>query len=287
MGAKMILSDGMTLEQMAELLRPVPDEKDTYNGDGLLVCGTCGEKREKWVEVEGERLRCPRECTCRREKRVREEETKRRKDFETRFKQLRRDGVSDKKYLAWTFEQDDRRNAKVTNVCKKYVEHWPEMYRESMGILFYGEKGTGKSFLAGCIANALLEKLVPVCVTSLTRIMNQLQSERDKQTLIDRLDKYDLLVLDDLGVERDTDYAFEQMFAVVDARIRSGKPLIVTTNLTVEEMRRESEIKRGRIYDRIEEACPIKLSMTGASRRREIAAQKRRDALNLLGICNG
>ena len=82
--------------------------------------------------------------------------------------------------------------------------------------------GTGKSFFADCIAN---------------------------------LDDYSLLIIDDLGVERNTEYAMEQMFTVIDSRYRSKKPLIVTTNLKLEEIKNPPDLAHARIYDRILERC--------------------------------
>ena len=69
------------------------------------------------------------------------------------------------------------------------------------------------------------------------------------------LDDYSLLVIDDLGVERNTEYAMEQMFTVIDSRYRSKKPLIVTTNLKLEEIKNPPDLAHARIYDRILERC--------------------------------
>ncbi len=68
-----------------------------------------------------------------------------------------------------------------------------------------------------------------------------------------RTDKYN--IIDDLGVERNTEYAMEQMFTVIDSRYRSKKPLIVTTNLKLEEIKNPPDLARARIYDRILERC--------------------------------
>ena len=65
----------------------------------------------------------------------------------------------------------------------------------------------------------------------------------------------DLLILDDLGAERNTEYAVETVYNVIDSRYRVGKPVIVTTNLTLEEMQNSTDIKCHRIYDRIFEVC--------------------------------
>ena len=77
----------------------------------------------------------------------------------------------------------------------------------------------------------------------------------------------DLLVLDDLGAERSTEYAIEQLYAIVDQRYRSGKPLIVTTNMTLEQLKNGPELGRRRIYERVLEMCPYRCQFTGPNRR--------------------
>lgn len=184
-----------------------------------------------------------------------------------------------------TFAQDDNRNPAVSDVCRKYVDHWEEMKADNIGILFYGGVGTGKSFLACCIANALIDRCVKASVTNFPRIMNRLQGfGEDKQGFLDKLNRYDCLVIDDLGVERDTSYSVEQIYNVVDARSRSGKPLIVTTNLSLDDLRNPSSMGYARIYDRVLEMCPIKLKLSGDSRRTVNAAARRDRAKEILGM---
>ena len=67
--------------------------------------------------------------------------------------------------------------------------------------------------------------------------------------------EYDLLIIDDLGVERSTEYAMEQMFFVIDSRYRSRRPMIITTNLKLDELKNPSDLAHARIYDRILERC--------------------------------
>ena len=63
------------------------------------------------------------------------------------------------------------------------------------------------------------------------------------------------MIIDDLGAERNTGYTMEQMFSIVDSRYRSGKPLIVTTNLKLDELKHPPDLAHARIYDRILERC--------------------------------
>ena len=85
------------------------------------------------------------------------------------------------------------------------------MRAENIGLLLWGDVGTGKSFFAGCIANALMEKEIPVCMTNFARIINDLASRFEgRNEYIDRLFRYPLLILEDFGVERSTYCGLEQ-----------------------------------------------------------------------------
>ena len=77
----------------------------------------------------------------------------------------------------------------------------------------------------------------------------------DRTAFLDSLGDYDLLIIDDLGVERNTEYALEQMFSIIDSRYRCNKPLIVTTNLKLDELKHPPDLAHARIYDRILERC--------------------------------
>ena len=157
------------------------------------------------------------------------------------------------------------------------------MRAENLGLLLWGSVGTGKSFLAGCIANALMEREVPVRMTNFARIMNELNSSfSGRNDIVDKLCRYPLLIIDDFGMERGTEYALEQVYNIVDSRYRSQKPLIVTTNLTLDEIRHPQDTAHARIYDRILEMC-VPISCIGASLRKENAQKKLESMKSLIG----
>ena len=272
----------------ASLNNQVPG--DYTDEDGFLCCGKCHTRKQidvPFPAASGTRMeRVGVQCECERKRSEAERDAQERADFNARMERLRRDGITDPAYLRYTFDQDDRRNPAVSDVCQRYVENWRDMKADNIGILFYGDVGTGKSFLACAIANALLEKLVSVSVTNFPRILNTLQGSFDdeRQRRIDRLQSYSLLVIDDLGVERDTAYSVEQVYNVIDTRARSGKPLIVTTNLSMKDLQNPPSLAYKRIYDRVLEMCPIRLKLAGASRRVENANSRKDRARRLLGL---
>lgn len=273
---------------MLEKLLETKKNPDDYVGeDGLLYCGKCRTPKQKRMGAnpmtgESGATLVPIACQCRLSAEEEEHRKQEREQFRLYISRLWEDGISCPEGLCYRFSDDDRRNPKLSDACGRYVEQWEAMKADDIGVLFFGSVGTGKSFFASCIGNGLLDKLVPMAVTNFPRLLNLLQGTQDRQRLLDRLSAYKLLIIDDLGVERDSPYAAEQVFNVVDARARSKLPLIVTTNLTLEELEHPASMQYARIYDRILELCPVRLKMTGASRRIENAERRKETARKLL-----
>ena len=82
-----------------------------------------------------------------------------------------------------------------------------------------------------------------------------------------------LLIIDDLGTERNTDYGLEKVYNIIDSRYLSGKPLILTTNLSLQEMRETTDIRYRKVYDRIFEMC-YPVQVIGKSWRMNQAADR-------------
>ena len=95
----------------------------------------------------------------------------------------------------------------------------------------------------------------------------------DESDIIRKLNRAKLVIFDDLGAERSTDYAIERVYNIVDSRYRSKLPMILTTNLTIEEMKQEEDIRYTRIYDRVFETC-YPMQFTGPSLRKKEASRR-------------
>ena len=249
---------------------------DYTGGDGLLYCGKCRQPKEAYF-AEGKTLfgrdRHPKECDCKRADREKREAADREQKHREEVERLKRKGFTDPAMREWTFEND---NGKCPQMDKAhfYVAHWEDMKAENIGYLLWGKVGAGKSYFAGCIANALMEKEISVCMTNFALILNDLAaSYKDRNEYIDRLCRFPLLILDDFGMERGTEYALEQIYNIIDSRYRSRKPLIVTTNLTLTELKKPQDIAHARIYDRLLELC-TPIACTGPSMRKDIGQAK-------------
>ncbi len=232
--------------------------------DGLRHCANCGEPKECFVTIGGKEYTMPVVCKCQKE---REAEAKRREKITEKMCLVegnRRRCFGNTKMHLMDFSSDDRKNAAASDACKKYAEQWQTMKANGEGLLLYGDVGTGKTFLAACIANAVIDKGERVLMTSFAEIMQKLRTDPD---LIDDLMDYPLLILDDLGTERTTEYGIEQVYMVIDMRNKYGMPIIITTNIPIDNIKNPIELRYKRIYDRILDTChPIKVD--GKSRRR-------------------
>lgn len=246
------------------LLQPGTLQADEYRNetDGLIYCGKCHTPRQHKVEFQG-KVMLPRvRCHCQQEEYDKQEAERKHQEFLMQVSRLKANGLQDKALQDYNFSNDKGYNPEIQK-AHEYVTHWEEMKKQSLGLLLWGDVGTGKSFFAGCIANALLEKGIPVLMTNFSKILNTLTGmySDDRNQFIDSFNQYSLLIIDDLGIERNSEFALEQVFHVIDSRYRSKKPMIVTTNLTLEELKHPKDLAHARIYDRIFERCvPLKIN---------------------------
>ena len=202
-----------------------PEMEDYIGEDGLLYCGKCHTPKEAYFP-EGKELfgrdRHPAECDCQRAAREQRQAAEEHRRHVEAVENLKQRAFADSAMQQWTFENDNGRNPQ-TGIARRYAEHWEEMQAENIGCLFWGNVGNGKSYLAGCIANALMEKEVPVYMTNFAVILGDLSPGfTGRNEYISRLCRYPLLIIDDFGMERGTDYGLEQVFHVIDTRYRSG-----------------------------------------------------------------
>ena len=268
-----------------DLAAAVPEMPETYvDDDGLKHCYNCGGAVQCVVEFNGIKKIVPCICACEKGRRDAEEKARQAAGLARRVEYLRAAGFHDEIMQTWTFGNDNGSNPRVMDALKRYVANFDEFKHDGRGLLIYGSIGTGKTYGAAAIANALIDNGVSVLMTNFSRIINQLQETFDRrQQKIDNLNQFDLLVIDDLGAERSTDYTNEIIYSVIDARYRSGKPLIITTNLSMLELKNPPNVATARIYDRILEKC-FPVEMNGESQRRKKIADEYNDVKNKLGL---
>lgn len=254
-----------------------------YSVDGLLYCGKCHTpKQARLAALNGRVVGV--QCRCAQDAYRAETEARRQQEETDRLSRLRSVGIANQRFRNASFGADDGKNPKPMGLLRRYAAKWPEVQQKNMGLLLYGAPGTGKSYGAACVANALMENLTPVFMTNLAAVLNSMTGlpSEDRNNYVADLMRYPLLILDDFGMERNTGFALEQVYNVIDTRYRSGKPLVVTTNLTMDQLRNPADIDHARIYDRVLELC-VPIDFGNKGRRADYARQKLRDASALLG----
>lgn len=232
-------------------------ENDYIDDEGLQVCGICGKRKQCKIEFGGSERIVPCLCKCGSEVLQKRKEQDEYEEQMRRISRLREASMMDQNFRGVTFDRYDVRgeNQEAYTLSKKYAEKFCEMYQKNQGILFYGPVGTGKSFTAACIANYLLDNAKSVIMTSFVKILQDIWDNNREAEYITILNSASLLIIDDLGTERDTDYALEKVYNVIDSRVRASKPMIITTNLSLETIMECDDIRKKRIYDRILECC--------------------------------
>lgn len=250
-------------------------EGDHIGEDGLVYCGKCGSRKQLRVKF-GDKTHVVR-CVCKCESKELEEK-KRQEEYEEqmrRINRLKEASMMDKKYREVTFDKYEVReeNKKVFEMAKKYADRFQDMYKKNQGLLLYGPVGTGKSFTAACIGNYLLDNAKPVIMTSFVKILQDIWENDREAEYITILNSASLLIVDDLGTERETDYALEKVYNIIDSRVRANKPMIITSNLELNDMMECEDIRKKRIYDRILECC-YPMYVGGKSFRMMKAAQR-------------
>ena len=267
------------------------ERREILGEDGLLHCFVCGDVVEKELDMPNfdgtgsfHKTKVHILCSCKK----RELDEKKKKDElnnqQVRVDELRRLSLIDtkSKNIRFSTFQETEDNRKNLSIARNYVDNFETMLERGQGLLFWGDVGTGKSYTAALIANELIDKLQSVIMTSFVKLIEDMRgAETDISGYLRRLNLARLLIIDDLGAERGTDYALEKVYDVVDSRYRTGKPVIFTTNLTITEMKECNDIRYNRIYDRIFEMCyPVKFE--GLSWRKISATERFKEMKELL-----
>lgn len=256
-----------------------------YEKDGHIYCKTCNERIDgKPIPMLDKKLMIIRNaCKCDRDRA--EQEKLREKQIEQ--DRLRKNCFISKNQIAYTFENaDEDTDKEIIKKTKNYVKHFEEMRKNNVGLLLYGNVGSGKTYIACSIANAIItEYSYNVKMRNFAQILNDLQKggfTLDRNEYIEQITNPALLILDDFGIERNTEYALEQIYNVINARYLKARPTIITTNLNFKDIEQEQEdIMLGRIYSRIIEMC-LPLRVIGLDRRKIQSKEKLKKAQNLI-----
>ena len=267
------------MKELAEILiegvRYSFDPETEYMKDGHAYCKTCHERKDGEVKsLMDMKFIFKNNCKCDRER----FEKQKQREKEQEIERLKRSCFISMSQWAYTFDNYKGETDKSYIIAKNYVKEYEQMKKENIGLLFCGTVGSGKTYLACCIANALIEEyMIRVKIRNFAQIINDLQKsgfDLDKNEYIESLTNVSVLILDDLGIERDTSYAKEQVYNIVNSRYLKQKPTIFTTNLPYEKIQNSDDgVEYERIYSRIIEMC-IPVKVMGEDFRKRLQKEK-------------
>jgi len=266
----------------------------------VSYCEKCGKPLQVDVNILGRVRRVTAICACREAENQRRNALFEAKELRRRLDRFRGYSImDDKSFFESTFEnwrfRDDNRG--LYDFGRRYCDCWDDVSAGNRGMLLFGIAGCGKTYLAFAIANELYKRGHTTMAISASRIMKIIQDSYSKygemgtvgeMEILNALKDVSLLILDDLGVENKTSWAYEKLYSIIDSRYQSRKPVIITTNLTIEGLKRNLAIvdkngeidESGRIYNRIAEMCAL-MEVKGASWRLQKGIENRM-ALNSL-----
>lgn len=268
-------------EVIDEISNKVPEADSVYLGeDGLKYCSVCHKRVQRMVTFMGitKKVNCRCDCFAKEQEAIKERERREEAD------RKRKVCFAKTNMAAWTFENDDRQHPRISDAMQNYASQFKDFKRDGKGLILHGPTGTGKTYLAACVANRLIDDGYKCYMTNFSEVINRMQEKFDgRQEFIEGLNDYSLLIIDDLGIERGTEYVLEIVFNIIDSRYRAGLPFIITTNRTMEQLKNPESVEYARIYERILERCfPIKVD--GVSRRRQSVKDSYYDIKEKLGL---
>lgn len=221
----------------------------------------CEKAAEKWAAQDAEDERRAQE-----EKRQREESVRKAKAKE----RLARSGMK-ARFLSRTFANfrtDTPGRARAYRIAKEYADNFAAHSANGDGLYIEGTFGTGKTHLAAAIALQLMEQGYSVIFRTADDLLRDIKATFDgagegEQEVQERIKGCGLLVIDDIGKEQATDWTTAQLYAIINDRYESQKPLIVTTNFNetdltaVESPKGVGEHRIKAILSRLHETCRL------------------------------
>lgn len=252
---------------------------DEYMKEDMIYCKKCDTPRTTIVELFNNKriVRCI--CQCQKEERDRKAEIEKEIEKQMKIAKLQEASFLSERYKNVTFDNcitgENESFDIAYNRCKKYCENSNEILKNGYGIYLWGDKGTGKTHLTGCMANELMKQYKQVLFTNFFEIGKNIRStfkgNGSETGTINKIANVDFLFIDDLGTEKVTkdgedNWLQEKIFEIINKRYNNMKPTIFTSNYSLQQLVQERGLL-DKTVDRILEMSTAIIKVEGKSNR--------------------
>jgi DNA replication protein DnaC len=263
---------------MTSLPNNTPYDDEYYDDDGYIRCSTCHARRRTDEHLV---IR----CLCQRDEYEKQQlEVFRKKQEHIRrvnmISELREKSLLGQRYSNSTFENTEIVSEQFKNVftrCRNYCNIADEVLRNGYGIYIFGNCGTGKTHLAACMCNELINQYQKCMFTDISNITRSIMatfnnfSNQDAATVIRQFIDVDFLVIDDIGVnnfkkDNGDNFTQDKLGEIINERYSLRKPTIFTSNYSPKQLIEERGVKE-KTVDRIVEMSSVILQLEGSSYR--------------------
>lgn len=262
----------MKMDEIIDVLRVSAEyaspkcEADYIGEDGLLYCGVCHKPKQLRLEIFDGVTIVPMLCEHEAERQNAESEAQRHRAKVADLYRLSDAPLSVKACTldAWKADVSPGLKGKLTAYCEAIIAG-----DEMPGMVLWGNIGSGKTYAAAAMLNYLVEHEIRCKWRSFSQMMSL---DYDILADLKSLGRAQVVFLDDFGAQRNTEFATERAFQIIDTLCSSKVVPIITTNITVKEMKAPGNLANERIYSRIAGRC-VKVAVNGENQREAVARE--------------
>lgn len=185
--------------------------------------------------IEYERCSCKKAQEYWKEKDKQDYEIAKRKHFKEVINKIYKQNYIGRKFQNLNFENFNRNseNELAIEIAKDYVNKNITSAKNN-GLIIMGESGVGKTHLAASIANKLIENDKIVLMGRLTTLLDMIKgtfkdNTKSENELIELYSNVDMIIIDDLGTEKISNWALEKLYTIIENRNENRLPIIITT----------------------------------------------------------